>query len=83
MTISSSIDTTYGVLNQRSEENIGMEPVQMAVMWMAYDQLQRSDEVSRRDHSADRPSVARRFGIRLRRIAYRGQLGPVGGHAAA
>jgi hypothetical protein len=60
-----------------------MEPAQMAVMWMAYNQLQRSEEPSRPDHSAQRPSIARRFGSRLRRIAYRAQLGPVGGHAPA
>jgi hypothetical protein len=48
-----------------------MQPGQMAIVWMMYDQIQRSEAASRRSHSL------------FRRFAYRAQLGPVGGPAAA
>jgi hypothetical protein len=60
-----------------------MQPGQLAVVWMMYDQIQRSEAASRRVQPASRPSFAHRFGGQLRRIAYRAQLGPVTGHAAA
>ena len=60
-----------------------MQPGQMAVIWMMYDQIQRSGAASQRAHTSPRPSIRQRFGGRLRRFAYRAQLGPVGGHAPA
>jgi len=60
-----------------------MEPRQMAVIWMMYDQSQRSGQAARRAHSSPRPSFTKRFSGQFRRFAYRAQLGPVGGHAPA
>ena len=60
-----------------------MEPAQMAVIWMMSESSQRSDAASRHTAKATRPSRADRFVKHLRRIAYRAQLGPVSGHAAA
>jgi hypothetical protein len=60
-----------------------MQPGQMAVIWMMYDQIQRSEAASRRIHPSTRPSLGQRFGSQFRRFAYRAQLGPVGGHAPA
>ena len=60
-----------------------MQPGQIAVVWTMYETIQRSEAAMRRTHSAPRPSFAARFGGQLRRIAYRAQLGPVAGHAAA
>jgi hypothetical protein len=60
-----------------------MQPDQFAVVWMLYDQTQRSEAASRRVQPAARPSFANSFAGRLRRIAYRAQLGPVTGSSAA
>jgi hypothetical protein len=60
-----------------------MQPGQLAVVWMMYDQTQRSEAASRRSQSASRRSYTQRFSGSFRRFAYRAQLGPVGGHAAA
>ena len=60
-----------------------MQPGQIAVVWMMYDQIQRSEAASRRAHASPRPSFKQRFGGKFRRFAYRTQLGPVGGHAPA
>jgi hypothetical protein len=60
-----------------------MQPGQIAVVWMMYDQIQRSEAASRRTHASPRPSFTQRFGGKFRRFAYRAQLGPVGGHVPA
>ena len=60
-----------------------MQPSQIAVIWMTYDELQRTETASRSAHAAPRPSFRQRFGGQLRRFAYRAQLGPVGGHTPA
>ena len=60
-----------------------MELGHVAVVWTMHDQLQRSEAASRRTHASPRPSIKERFGGPFRRIAYRAQLGPVGGQAAA
>jgi hypothetical protein len=58
-----------------------MEPAQMAVIWTLVD-LQETQP--RRNKPVEpRQSFAGRFGERIRRIAFRAQLGPVGGHAPA
>ena len=59
-----------------------MQPGQMAVVWMMYDQIQRSEAKSQRAPASPRPSFKQRFGGTFRRFAFRTQLGPVGGHAA-
>ena len=58
-----------------------MQPGQMAVVWMMYDQSStiRSGVPAR--HASPRPSFKQRFGGTVRRFAFRTQLGPVGGHA--
>ena len=56
-----------------------MQPNQIAVIWAMYEEQQRLESASSRAHALARPSLARRF----RRLAFRGQLGPVGGHAPA
>ena len=60
-----------------------MQPGQMAVVWMMYDQMQRSEAASRRTQATARPSFRQRLGGTFRRFAYRAQLGPVGSHAPA
>jgi hypothetical protein len=61
-----------------------MQLGQIASVWMMYDQQQRLEAPTRVvGDVAPRPSLARRLGGQLRRIAYRGQLGPVAGPAAA
>jgi hypothetical protein len=60
-----------------------MQPGQMAVVWMMYDQIQRSEAAIKRADASPRPSFKQRFGGTFRRFAFRTQLGPVGGHAAA
>ncbi len=60
-----------------------MQPGQMAVAWMIYDQIQRSEAASRRTNASPRPSLRQRLGGKFRRFAYRTQLGPVVSHAAA
>ena len=59
-----------------------MQPGQMAVAWMMYEQIQRSEAMSKRAHASPRPSFKQRFGGQVRRFAFRTQLGPVGGQAA-
>jgi hypothetical protein len=59
-----------------------MQPGQMAVVWMMYDQIQRSDAASNDAKTSPRPSPKQRFLGAVRRFAFRTQLGPVGGHAA-
>ena len=60
-----------------------MQLGQIASISMMYDQP-RLDTGTRHLHDvAPRPSLAKRFGGQLRRIAYRAQLGPVAGPAAA
>ena len=80
MTISSSINTAYGVLDPK-KENAMLEPPQMAVVW-TLENLQ-----DRRYHAptSAKPqrSIGRRLGGAVRRFAFRTQLGPVDGHAAA
>jgi hypothetical protein len=60
-----------------------MQLGQIASVWMMYDQQERLEAAIRPAHVATRPSLAQRFGGRLRRIAYRAQLGPVAGPSAA
>jgi hypothetical protein len=61
-----------------------MQLGQIASVWMMYDQQQRLEAATRHAHDvAPRPSFAQRFGGQLRRIAYRAQLGPASGPAAA
>jgi hypothetical protein len=61
-----------------------MQLGQIASVWMMYDQQQRLEAPTRHAHdAATGPSFAQRFGGHLRRIAYRGQLGPVAGPAGA
>jgi hypothetical protein len=60
-----------------------MQLGQIASIWMMYGQEERPVVAPR--HASDvapRPSIAQRFGGKLRRIAYRAQLGPVAGPAA-
>ena len=60
-----------------------MQLGQIASVSMMYDQ-QRLDPTTRHLHDvAPRPSFTKRFGGQIRRIAYRAQLGPVAGPAAA
>ena len=59
-----------------------MQLGQIASVLMMDDQQERLDAATRHAHVATRPSLVRRFGGHLRRIAYRGQLGPVAGSAA-
>ena len=59
-----------------------MQPGQMAVVWMMYDQIQRSEAASKDAKASPRPSLKQRFGGTVRRFAFRTQLGPVGRHAA-
>ena len=60
-----------------------MQPGQIAVIWMKYDEVQRTEAASLSALAAPRPSFKQRFGGQLRRFAYRAQLGPVGGHTPA
>ena len=60
-----------------------MQLGQIASVWMMYDQQQRLEAAIRPAYVSTRPSLAQRFGGQLRRIAYRAQLGPVAGPAAA
>ena len=60
-----------------------MQLGQIAVVWMMHDQQQRLDSAKRYGHTVSRPSFVSRLGGKLRRIAYRAQLGPVAGRAAA
>jgi hypothetical protein len=59
-----------------------MQPGQMAIVWMMYDQIQRSEAAFRRADPSPRTSFKQRFEGQVRRFAYRAQLGPVGAHAA-
>jgi hypothetical protein len=59
-----------------------MQLGQIASVLMMYDQQERLDDATRHAQLATRPSLVRRFGGQLRRIAYRGQLGPAAGTAA-
>ena len=58
-----------------------MQPGQMAVIWMMYDQIQRKETASPSTDASPRPSLKQRIGGKVRRFAFRTQLGPVGGHA--
>ena len=58
-----------------------MEAAQMAVVWTLVD-LQET-QPRRNKPEKPRRSFAGRFGGRIRSIALRAQLGPVGGHAPA
>ena len=60
-----------------------MQLGQIASVWMMYDQQERLEAAIRPAYVATRPSLVQRFGGKLRRIAYRGQLGPVAGPAPA
>jgi len=55
----------------------------MAIVLMMRDQELAAEAANSHRHSVDRESFASRLGSRLRRIAYRAQLGPVAGPAAA
>jgi hypothetical protein len=68
--------------NPGRQENVEMQPGQMAVVWMMYDQFQRSEAAMPTAHASPRPSFKQRLGRKFRRFAFRTQLGPVGGHAA-
>ena len=59
-----------------------MQPGQMAVAWMMYDQVQRSDAASKDAKTSPRPSPKQQFMGAVRRFAFRTQLGPVGRQAA-
>ena len=59
-----------------------MEPVQMALLWMVYS-TQEPQQRRRNKPAQPRRSYAGRFGDQLRRIVFRAQLGPVGGHSSA
>ena len=54
-----------------------MQPNEIAVIWAMYEEQQRLESASSRGHAPARPSFAQR----VRRFVFRGQLGPVGGHA--
>jgi len=59
-----------------------MQPGQMAIVWMMYDQNQRSDAAAKDAKTSPRPSPKQRFMGTVRRFAFRTQLGPVGRQAA-
>jgi hypothetical protein len=60
-----------------------MQLGQIASVWMMYDHEERPETAARHANDvAPRPSFAQRFSGKLRRIAYRAQLGPVAGPAA-
>jgi hypothetical protein len=59
-----------------------MEPVQMAVLWTVYSTQEPQQQRRNKPLQPPRP-FAGRFGDQLRRIVFRAQLGPVGGHSPA
>ena len=60
-----------------------MQPNEIAVIWMMYEEERRLEAASSHTHASTRPSFPRRFRGQIRRFAFRGQLGPAGGHAPA
>ena len=80
MTISSSINTAYGVLDLK-KENTMLEPSQMAVIWTMENLQDRRHRAPR--SAKPQRSFRGRLGGTVRRFAFRTQLGPVDGHAPA
>ena len=60
-----------------------MQPNEIAVIWMMYEEERRLEAAASDKHASPRPSFPRRFRGQLRRFAFRGQLGPAGGQAPA
>jgi len=57
---------------------------QIAVIWMLHEQQELAAEAaSKRMHRVDRPSFAKRISAKVRKFAFRNQLGPTTHFAAA
>ena len=58
-----------------------MDPAKAAIFWTLV--IMQDTQPGRSKPAQPRRSFAGRFGGQLRRIAFRAQLGPVGGHSPA
>ena len=60
-----------------------MQPSQIAVIWMMFEEISDRKRRPGAPQASPRPSFTQRFGGQVRRFVYRAQLGPVSGHAPA